>query len=176
MSLRRTIAAVSLSAFALAGLAACGEEENGRETAPPPTTSAQAAAIPTAEDLSLLLEQASDPAVPVEEKVNLVEGGAEAPEIFDQIAALKARYASRDEVPEELVANERRIAEESARAEGKPEQAIQKIVDGKVNAYFKDVVLTEQPSVQDSKKTVGDQLSAAGVRVTRFARFEVGQS
>lgn len=93
-----------------------------------------------------------------------------------QVAALKARYASREEVPEELVANERRIAEESARAEGKPEQAIQKIVEGKVNAYFKDVVLTEQPSVQESKKTVGDLLSAAGVRITRFARFEVGQS
>lgn len=92
MSLRRTIAAVSLSAFALGGLAACGGEDNdGRETAPAPTTSAeQAAAIPTAEELTVLLDQASDPAVPVEEKVDLVEGGAEAPEIFDQIAALKA--------------------------------------------------------------------------------------
>ena len=113
MSLRRTIAAVSLSAFALAGLAACGEEENGRETAPPPTTSAQAAAIPTAEDLSLLLEQASDPAVPVEEKVNLVEGGAEAPEIFDQIAALKAEKGAtviitgvaEGDIPGTLIAN-----------------------------------------------------------------------
>lgn len=93
-----------------------------------------------------------------------------------QIAALKARYVSRDEVPEETVANERRIAEESARADGKPEQAIGKIVDGKVNAFFKDVVLPEQPSVQDSKKTVGAMLSESGVEVTRFVRFEVGQS
>lgn len=93
-----------------------------------------------------------------------------------QVAALKAKYASRDEVPEDLVANERRIAEESARAEGKPEQAITKIVEGKVNAYFKDAVLPEQPSVQDSKKTVGALLSEAGVAVTRFVRFEVGQS
>ena len=113
MSLRRTIAAVSLSAFALAGLAACGEEENGRETAAPPATSAQEAAIPTAEDLSLLLEQASDPAVPVEQKVNLVEGGAEAPEIFDQIAALKAEKGAtvvitgvaEGDIPGTLIAN-----------------------------------------------------------------------
>ena len=90
MSLRRTIAAVSLSAFALGGLAACGGDDNGgRETAPAPTTSSQqAAAVPTAEELTVLLDQASDPNVPVEEKVNLVEGGAEAPEIFDQNAAL----------------------------------------------------------------------------------------
>ena len=114
MSLRRTIAAVSLSAFALGGLAACGGEDNGgRETAPAPTTSAQVAAIPTAEDLSLLLEQASDPAVPVEEKVNLVEGGAEAPEIFDQIAALKADQGAtviitgvaEGDIPGTLIAN-----------------------------------------------------------------------
>lgn len=114
MSLRRTIAAVSLSAFALGGLAACGGEDNGgRETAPAPTTSAQVAAIPTAEELSLLLEQASDPAVPVEEKVNLVEGGAEAPEIFDQIAALKADQGAtviitgvaEGDIPGTLIAN-----------------------------------------------------------------------
>ena len=92
MSLRLTIAAVSLSAFALGGLAACGgEDDDTRQTAPEPTTSAQQqSTIPTAEELTVLLDQASDPAVPVEEKVNLVEGGAEAPEIFDQIAALKA--------------------------------------------------------------------------------------
>ena len=91
MSLRRTIAAVSLSAFALGGLAACGgEDDDTRQTAEPTTSVQQQSTIPTAEELTVLLDQASDPAVPVEEKVNLVEGGAEAPEIFDQIAALKA--------------------------------------------------------------------------------------
>ena len=93
-----------------------------------------------------------------------------------QVAALKPKYLSRDEVPADVVENERRIAEQTARDEGKPEQAIAKIVEGKVNAFFKDVVLLEQPSVTDSKKTVKDLLDEAGVTVTRFARFEVGQA
>jgi elongation factor Ts len=92
-----------------------------------------------------------------------------------QIAALKARYLSRDDVPEDVVASERRIAEETSRAEGKPEQALPKIVEGRVGGFFKDVVLLEQPSVSDSKKTVKALLDEAGVTVTRFVRFEVGQ-
>jgi elongation factor Ts len=92
-----------------------------------------------------------------------------------QIAALKARYLTRDDVPEEVVASERRIAEETSRAEGKPEQALPKIVEGRVGGFFKDVVLLEQPSVSDSKKTVKALLDEAGVTVTRFVRFEVGQ-
>ncbi|OBJ35063.1 translation elongation factor Ts [Mycobacterium colombiense] len=93
-----------------------------------------------------------------------------------QIAALKARYLSRDDVPEDVVASERRIAEETAKAEGKPEQALPKIVDGRLNGFFKDAVLLEQPSVSDSKKTVKALLDDAGVTVTRFVRFEVGQA
>lgn len=92
-----------------------------------------------------------------------------------QIAALKARYLSRDDVPEDVVASERRIAEETSRAEGKPEQALPKIVEGRLGGFFKDVVLLEQPSVSDSKKTVKALLDEAGVTVTRFVRFEVGQ-
>jgi elongation factor Ts len=92
-----------------------------------------------------------------------------------QIAALKARYLTRDDVPEDVVANERRIAEETAKAEGKPEAALPKIVEGRVNGFYKDVVLLEQPSVSDSKKTVKALLDEAGVTVTRFVRFEVGQ-
>jgi elongation factor Ts len=93
-----------------------------------------------------------------------------------QIAALKAKYLSRDDVPEDVVASERRIAEETAKAEGKPEQALPKIVEGRLNGFFKDAVLLEQPSVSDSKKTVKALLDEAGVKVTRFVRFEVGQS
>ncbi|WP_018600786.1 translation elongation factor Ts [Mycobacterium sp. 155] len=93
-----------------------------------------------------------------------------------QIAALKARYLTREDVPEDLVANERRIAEETARNEGKPEQALPKIVEGRVTGFYKDVVLLDQPSVSDSKKTVKALLDEAGVTVTRFARFEVGQA
>ena len=93
-----------------------------------------------------------------------------------QVAALKAKYVTRDEVPEDIVANERHIAEETARAEGKPEQALPKIIEGRVNGYFKDVVLTEQSSVQDSKKSVKAILDEAGVTIKRFVRFEVGAS
>ncbi len=93
-----------------------------------------------------------------------------------QIAALKAKYLSREDVPEDLVANERRIAEETAKEEGKPEAALPKIVEGRVNGFYKDVVLLEQPSVSDSKKTVKALLDYAGVTVTRFVRFEVGQA
>ena len=93
-----------------------------------------------------------------------------------QVAAMKPQYVTRDEVPDEVVANERRIAEATAREEGKPEQALPKITEGRLSGFFKDVVLLEQPSVQDSKKTVRAQLDAAGVRVRRFARFEAGQA
>ncbi len=92
-----------------------------------------------------------------------------------QIAALKAKYLTRDEVPEDIVANERRIAEETAIQEGKPEQALPKIVEGRLNGFFKDSVLLDQPSVSDNKKTVKALLDEAGVTVTRFVRFEVGQ-
>ncbi|MEV0292938.1 translation elongation factor Ts [Nocardia sp. NPDC050710] len=93
-----------------------------------------------------------------------------------QVAALKAKYVTRDEVPADIVENERRIAEQTAREEGKPEAALPKITEGRVNGFFKDVVLLEQSSVTDSKKTVKALLDEAGVTVTRFARFEVGQA
>ncbi len=91
-----------------------------------------------------------------------------------QIAAMRPQYVSREEIPEEVVAKEREIAEATARQEGKPEQALPRIIEGRLNGFFKDVVLLEQPSVQDSKKTVQAVLEGAGVSVRRFARFEVG--
>lgn len=93
-----------------------------------------------------------------------------------QVAALKARYATRDEVPADVVENERRIAEETAKAEGKPEKALPKIVEGRLTGFFKDSVLVDQPFVKDSKKTVKDVLDEAGASVKAFTRFEVGQS
>ena len=93
-----------------------------------------------------------------------------------QIAALKAKYLTRDDVPADLVATERRVAEETAKAEGKPEQALPKIIEGRLTGFFKDVVLLDQPSVSDSKKSVKALLDEAGVTVTRFVRFEVGQT
>ncbi len=93
-----------------------------------------------------------------------------------QVAALKAKYLTRDEVPADIVEAERRVAEQTAKEEGKPEVALPKIIEGRVNGYFKDVVLLEQSSVTESKKTVKALLDEAGVTVTRFARFEVGAS
>jgi elongation factor Ts len=104
------------------------------------------------------------------------DGEEAARSIGMQIAAMKPRYVTRDEVPADIVATERRIAEETAREEGKPEAALPKIVEGRVNGFYKDVVLTEQSSVVDSKKSVKAVLDEAGVTVTRFARFEVGQA
>ena len=91
-----------------------------------------------------------------------------------QIAAMRPQYVSRDEVPADVVAKEREIAEATAREEGKPEQALPKIIEGRLNGFFKEVALLDQPSVQDDKKTVKTVLDEAGVTVKRFARFEVG--
>ena len=71
---------------------------------------------------------------------------------------------------------ERRVAEQTAKEEGKPEQAITKIVEGRVNAYYKDFVLLEQPSITEPKRTVKQIVEEAGLTVERFARFEVGQA
>jgi len=92
-----------------------------------------------------------------------------------QIAAMRPQYVTRDDVPADLVENERRIAEATAREEGKPEAALARIVEGRLNGFYKDAVLIEQPFVQDQKQTVKAVLAAAGVTVSRFARFEVGQ-
>jgi len=91
-----------------------------------------------------------------------------------QIAAMRPDYVSRDDVPADVVAKERDIAEATAREEGKPEQALPKLIEGRLNGYFKQAALLEQPSVVDSKKSVQAVLDAAGVSVKRFARFEVG--
>jgi elongation factor Ts len=93
-----------------------------------------------------------------------------------QVAAMRPRFLTRDEVPDDVVATERRLAEQTAREEGKPEAAIPKITEGRVNAFFKDFVLLEQASVVEPKKTVATVLTEAGLTVHRFVRFEVGQS
>jgi len=119
-----------------------------------------------------------DPALPPSVGA-LVETDVAAEEVAknvaQHIAAMSPLYLSREDVPEDVVANERRIAEETAREEGKPEQALPKIIEGRVNGFFKDVCLLEQPWVRDNKKTIGAYLAENGVTVTRFARFKVGQ-
>jgi elongation factor Ts len=91
-----------------------------------------------------------------------------------QIAAMRPRYLTREDVPADVVAKEREIAEATSREEGKPEQAIAKITEGRLNGFFKDTVLLEQASVQDNKKTVKALLDEAGVTLKRFAHIEIG--
>jgi elongation factor Ts len=102
-------------------------------------------------------------------------GDADARGVGMQIAAMRPRFLRRADVPAETVESERRIAEQTAREEGKPEQALPKIVEGRVNSFFKDFVLLEQPSVTDNKKTVAQVTKEAGIEISRFVRFEVGQ-
>jgi len=99
-----------------------------------------------------------------------------AKDLAQQIAAMRPLYTTRDDVPADVVEKERRIAEQITRDEGKPEQAIGKIVDGRLNAYFKDVVLTEQAFVKDQKTTIKQVLAQDGITVAGFARFQVGQA
>jgi elongation factor Ts len=99
-----------------------------------------------------------------------------AKDLAQQIAAMRPMYTTRAEVPQDVVEKERRIAEEITREEGKPEQAIPKIVEGRLNAFFKDVVLTEQAFVKDPKQTVAKVLASDGLTVRGFARFQVGQA
>ena len=99
-----------------------------------------------------------------------------AKDLAQQVAAMRPLYTTRDDVPADVVEKERRIAEQITRDEGKPEQAIGKIVDGRLNAYFKDVVLTEQAFVKDQKTTIKQVLAQDGITVAGFARFQVGQA
>jgi elongation factor Ts len=104
-------------------------------------------------------------------------GGDEAAKsVAMHIAAARPQYTTRDEVPADVLENERRIAEATAREEGKPEQVLPRIVEGRINGFYKDVVLLEQPSVHEPKKSVKALLDEAGVTVREFARFEVGQA
>lgn len=90
------------------------------------------------------------------------------------IAAYSPKYLTRDEVPADLVESERRIADETARAEGKPEAALAKIVEGRLNGFFKENVLLDQPFAKDPKQSIAQVLSAANATAVAFARFRVG--
>lgn len=94
--------------------------------------------------------------------------------VAQHIAAFAPKYLSKDEVPAEVVESERRIAEETTRAEGKPEAAIAKIVEGRLGGFFKDATLLGQPYALDNKKSVQKVLDEAGVTLKRFTRIKVG--
>jgi elongation factor Ts len=88
------------------------------------------------------------------------------------IAFTKPPYLTRDEVPEDEVATERANLESLTRAEGKPEQALPKIVEGRLGAWFKDRVLLEQSYVKDEKRSITDLLGDA--ELVRFAQAYIG--
>ena len=99
-----------------------------------------------------------------------------AKDLAQQIAAMRPQYVTRDDVPADVTEKERRIAEQITREEGKPEQAIPRIVEGRLGGFYKDVVLVEQAFVKEPKQTVAQILKADGVSVQAFARFQVGQA
>jgi len=105
-----------------------------------------------------------------------------AQELALHIASADPLYVSKDQVPPEVIEAESRIYEAAAREEGKPEAAISKIVDGRVNGYYKAVCLLEQGFVKEPKQTIQSLLDDAGARlgekvaVGRFARYKVGQA
>jgi elongation factor Ts len=99
-----------------------------------------------------------------------------AKDLAQQVAAMRPLYVTRDDVPADVVEKERRIAEQITRDEGKPEQAIPKIFEGRLGAYFKDVVLVEQAFVKEQKTTIKQVLAQHGLTVSAFARFQVGQA
>jgi elongation factor Ts len=96
-------------------------------------------------------------------------------DVAQHIAAFAPQYLNREEIPADVIANERRLAEETARNEGKPDAAIAKIVDGRVTGFVKEVALLEQAFAKDQKKSVQQILGDAGVTVSKFYRFRVGQ-
>jgi len=123
----------------------------------------------------------SDPSLPPA-KGALVQfdhdGGDVTKEVAQQIVAMRPKYLRREDVPADVVERERRIAEQITRDEGKPENIIPKIVEGRLNRVFADVggVLLEQAFVKEPKKTVKQVLDENGVTVRGFAHFQVGQA
>ena len=108
--------------------------------------------------------------------VELVKDAAEVgKDIAQHIAAFAPQFVNREQVPADLIENERRIAEETAREEGKPEAALSKIIEGRVAGFVKEVSLIEQSFAKDAKKTVKQILDEAGTAVKAFHRFRVGQ-
>jgi len=97
-------------------------------------------------------------------------------DLAQHISFSAPRYLSRDEVPAEVVESERRLAEQIAREEGKPEAALAKIVEGRLNGFYRDICLLEQGWVREPKKTIRALVEDAGATVVRFARFKVGQA
>ncbi|HHY14200.1 MAG TPA: translation elongation factor Ts [Thermoanaerobacterales bacterium] len=98
-----------------------------------------------------------------------------------QIAASDPKYISKDDVPEEVVENEKEILKTQAVNEGKPEHIAQKIVEGRIGKYFEEVCLIEQPYIRDTDISIGDYIKeniallGENISIRRFERFEMGK-
>ena len=99
-----------------------------------------------------------------------------------QVAATNPRWISREDVPADVVEGERKVFEEQAREDGKPDAVVPKIVEGKLEAFYKEQVLLDQPWVRDDDVTIGELVAQTGakvgekVQVSRFARFRLGET
>jgi len=102
------------------------------------------------------------------------ENAEVAKDVAQHIAAFAPTFLSREDIPAETLESERRIAEATAREEGKPEAALPRIVEGRVTGFVKENAVLEQAFAKDSKKTVQKVLDEAGVKLVRFARFRAG--
>jgi len=102
-------------------------------------------------------------------------------DIAMHVAASDPRYLSRDEVTEEVLAKEREIFRQRALDEGKPENVVDRIVEGRLGKFYADAVLLEQPFVKDPDKTVEEMITEKiatikeNIRVRRFARYQLGE-
>ncbi|MDU7427856.1 MAG: translation elongation factor Ts [Actinomyces urogenitalis] len=130
----------------------------------------------SAEKVDLYLHR-TNPDLPAQVAV-LVGTDAKAAEVAHDvamhIAAYSPQYLRREDVPVDVVEKERKIAEETTRAEGKPEKAIAKIVEGRLGGFFKEICLLDQAYAKDPKTTVGKVIEATGGELTGFVRFRVG--
>ena len=130
----------------------------------------------SAEKVVLYLHR-TNPDLPAQVAV-LVGTDAKAAEVAHDvamhIAAYSPQYLRREDVPADVVEKERKIAEETTRAEGKPEKAIAKIVEGRLGGFFKEICLLDQAYAKDPKTTVGKVIEATGGELTGFVRFRVG--
>ncbi|GAB1820848.1 translation elongation factor Ts [Herbidospora sp. RD11066] len=121
----------------------------------------------------------TDPQLPpaVGVLVQLDSANAEvAKDIAQHAAAMAPKYLDADDVPAEVIEKERALFEEMTREEGKPEPAIAKIVEGRVNGWYKDFTLLQQAFVKDNKKSIKKYADEAGVKVLAFTRYKVGQA
>jgi elongation factor Ts len=109
----------------------------------------------------------------------LVEVRGGSPEVAKDVAmhivAMKPTTVAKEDLPPQVVEKEREILSEAARKEGKPENIIGKMIEGRLKNFFAEQVLLEQPFVKDDKKTVGKLAAEAGMKIIRFIRWELGK-